>query len=185
MQIPVTIPEWIQKFDTSLYLSLSNNLSKIESEFPELLPNFQNLLNSLNVWSSLNRESILVDLTHQLFGYITITGMYEVSGNINLDVYQIFNLDYLKVDLTTKKSIEDARLQTPPTLTKEINLSSELQGNISEAIKRISLDILMGHLTPKISVSPKDTLKTIFTDFHYSNIFNSLNVGTLKIPPSV
>ena len=182
-------PSWILEFSPRLHQNLTNNSLWIEANKPELLPKLEELFSTLTTWSQLSREDLLVDLLHQLFGYVSLTVIYDLPVDINISAYNLFKIEdsllFEEDYFDSLQKIDEVLQAIPSTITAEIHSAMDTQNSIASVVKRVSLDIMMGSISAKNPINKKDIMRRIFIDNNYSNIYRSLNIGTLLLPTDI
>lgn len=178
--MPTILPEWIAKFSPELEVNLKEKFLNTTSTKVDLF------LEKLTAWSQLNREEVLLDLLHQLFGYISLCHIYDIPPQIDYSAYRIINpFSFIPKDMdsvTFLLNLEDITSKIPVLIISEIHTSMDIASSISEFVKRTSLDIIMGNISPKNPVSKQDIINKIFLENNYQKVFSSMNVGTLTSP---
>ena len=185
MTIPTLLPLWLREFNEGFYNTLSFQISSA----PSIL-NFTEFLSSLETWRSYPREELLTDWFPQVHAYLAQIMAYEEVPSIDVSAYSIFNLGGLLESVST--NVIRYKSQTLVDYDSKIILSaaSKELSTISsrqEEILAYTKPKILAHvlsLTPvkMVSVPKIKVLQKMFIEDNYSNVYNSLNVGSLTIP---
>ena len=200
------IPTWLNTWDSALYTSLT---SQENTSYTGTTPNieanwkplFTNLATALNNWKAINRQSSIQNFLLNFYGYYTLQYMYGLDSSLVIpsSATSIFNLNGFTAACKSRAnnyyndfaSGASAKMTSDiSTINAAVTAENTNFTSLISSLQSITLGFSFNSLFQNISATQpfpgKAAIATeIFNTMGYKLVFQTLNVGTLTLPPGV